>query len=100
MSKSDSNLELHEAMVLLLLERKHATGQGVMTAGALAKAISTRELYRQARGVFARASQIGARARQYPALFISQHVDGMSHIWLRPLPRRSQHVAKVVANKT
>ncbi len=100
MTRCKSNLELHEAMVLLLLEKKHASGAGVLDTSTIAKAIKSRDLYRQDLGGYADASQIGARARQYPALFKRQLVEGNSHVRLLRLPRRSQLVAKVVASKS
>ena len=94
------NLELHEAMVLLLLEEKFETGLPAMTTTALASVIRVRELYLQKAGGFASASQVGARARQYPALFKKLVVRGVPRICLKELPRRSQLVAKVVAIKS
>ena len=91
------NLELHEAMVLVLLERKFETKQACRTTTELAKEICSRKLYLQKEGGFASASQVGARARQYPALFRRAVVGGKQHIWLKELPRRSQLVARVVA---
>ena len=97
MSELIRNLELHEAMVLLLLERKLETKQAKYTTTELAQVIRSRKLYLQEKGGFATASQVGARARQYPALFRRAVVGGKQHIWLKELPRRSQLVAKVVA---
>lgn len=91
------NLELHEAMVLVLLERKLETKQACSTTTELANVIRSRRLFLQEEGGFASASQVGARARQYPALFRRAVVGGKQHIWLKELPRRSQLVAKVVA---
>jgi len=86
---ADRNLELHEAMVLVLLERKFETTQPEATTTELARVIQERKLYYQEDGVgLADASQIGARARQYPVLFSASEREGRKIIVLNELPRQ------------
>lgn len=99
MSKLGKKLDLHEAMILVLLETKLLTGEPELSTTHLAAVIRARKLYLQQAGGFVGASQIGARARRYPALFRRELVQGKLRISLTELPRRSQLVAKVVANK-
>ena len=85
----DRNLELHEAMVLVLLEKKFETSRPEATTSELARMIQERKLYYQEDGVgFADASQVGARARQYPVLFSAAERDGRKTIILNELPRQ------------
>jgi hypothetical protein len=93
-------LDLHEAMILVLLETKLLTGVPELTTTNLAAVIRARELYVQKDGGPVGASQVGSRARRYPALFRLELVQGMLRVRLAELPRRSQLVAKVVAKKT
>ena len=82
-------------MVLVLLERKLKTKQPERATSALADEIRERRLYYQIEGGFADASQVGARAKQYPALFSTGERNGRKTIVLNELPR--QVVANVVA---
>ena len=79
------NLHLHEAMVLVLLEQKLATAMPKMPTTDLATQIRERKLYFQIDGGYADASQIGARATQYPALFVITKDGGRRIIGLRQL---------------
>ena len=56
---------LHDAMVIILLERKDRTA----STEFLSDEIAQRGLYRQRKGGIAHKGQIAARARKYPQLF-------------------------------
>ena len=85
----DRNLDLHEAMVLVLLEKKLETARPEATTTDLARVIQERKLYYQEDGVgFADASQVGARARKYPVLFSASEREGLKIIVLNDLPRQ------------
>jgi HTH-type transcriptional regulator / antitoxin HigA len=58
-------MTLHEAMRIVLLGRSSRMG----TARQISDAIAERKLYTRADGGSAKASQINARAKQYPELF-------------------------------
>ncbi len=88
MSRTNSPLMLQEAMALVLLERKHAGGSGELDTTALADAISQRKLFTRGDGEYAKATQVGARAKKYPALFDCVVRDGRRIVKLRRLPRR------------
>ncbi len=90
MSKATHNLDLHEAMVLLLLEQKADIGLAAMTSRTLSIAIRVRKLYRKRDGGFPSASQVSARARQYPSLFDRAVVEGKLRVRLRDLTPRSR----------
>jgi hypothetical protein len=75
-------------MVLVLLEHKFETGQTGMQTTDIAKAIRARKLYLQRGGALPAASQVGSRARQYPALFEVVLAAGKRQVILRDLPRR------------
>ena len=65
----ESNLDLHEAMVLVLLERKHNTGIAEALASELSAEIARRELYLQGSKAVADAGIMASRAVQYPGFF-------------------------------
>ena len=87
MKKSDSSLRLQEAMVLVLLERKHAAGMATLDTTALAYGIAKRKLYTRGDGQQPKAAQVGARAKRYPGLFAIELQDGRRVVSLRRLPR-------------
>jgi len=88
MSRTSSPLMLHEAMVLALLERKHACGRGELDTTALADAVAERTLFTRGDTKDARAKQVGARAVQYPRLFTVVLREGRRVVSLKRLPRR------------
>jgi hypothetical protein len=91
MSEPVRNLELHEAMVLVLLEQKLASGVPEMTTTDLAEIIRSRSLYLRRKGTEPTTSQVGSRVPHYPALFESQMRGRKKWVILRNLPRgRSQ----------
>ena len=81
-------LKLHEAMALVLLERKHAIGMPTLDTSALAATIGKRKLFTRGDGQQPPATQVGARAKQYPGLFAITLQDGRRLVSLRDLPRR------------
>ena len=82
-----NNLDLHEAMVLLLLERKYGTGVGKASANDLSAEIWRRRLYKQDGGRMANGSIIVSRAIRYAGLFTRDGSGGSAVISLRDLPR-------------
>ncbi len=64
-----AKMDLHEAMILVLLQRKAVTGISELGASDLASAIRAMGLYRKGDGGYADPGQLRARARQYPAQF-------------------------------
>ena len=85
----DRNLDLHEAMVLVLLEKKFETARPEATTTELARVIQERKLYYQEDGVgLADASQVGARAKRYPVLFSAAEREGRKVIVLNELSRQ------------
>jgi hypothetical protein len=86
-AKRQSNLLLHEAMVLVLLRRKHAVGIAALNTSELASSVGKWGLYSRADGEAPRARQVGARANRYPGLFRTTLKDGRRFVSLRRLRR-------------
>ena len=72
-----------------MLGRKLHSGTTAMGTSELADEIRQRELYFQKEGGFADASQVGAHANQYPALFSTETTGGERMLTLKELPRLS-----------
>ena len=87
MRKSGGSLKLQEAMVLVLLECKHAGGKATLHTTALASGIAKRKLYTLGDGQQPKAAQVRARAKRYPGLFAIELQDGRRVVSLRRLRR-------------
>lgn len=98
MSELVQKPDLHEAMILVLQETKLEPGVPELPTTQLAAVIRGHKLYVMGKGGSAAASQMGSRARRFPALFKRVLVQGKSHISQKELPRLSQLVAKVMAS--
>jgi hypothetical protein len=82
-----NNLTLHEAMLLVLLERKFALGSEAIAAKELSKIVGTRKLYLQSGNRVAGGNIIRRRAELYPALFDSAGSGGEAVIRLAKFPQ-------------
>jgi hypothetical protein len=79
------NLTLHEAMILVLLESKSVSGVARMTNHELAKAITSRDLFRQENDDCPDEAQMFLRARQCPEWFDLEGNARDSVVTLRPI---------------
>ena len=82
-----NRLDLHEAMLLVLLERKHESGCREHVASELAVEIGERGLYRQKEDRQAPGGIIKRRAERYPALFTCTGSGQDAVVGLRELSR-------------
>jgi len=87
-------LDLHEAMVLVMLAKKAKTGKYAWSTSELADVIGAAELFLRRDGTPAKASQVGSRAKRYPALFSEVGRGREKRLILNRLPRMCQKNGK------
>ncbi len=86
MSEPVRNLELHEAMVLALLEEKLAHGRSELLTTELFRLIRDKGYYFKRKNTPFRLEQVRGRAKNYPALFDLEMRQRRQWIILREFP--------------